>query len=352
MIKGSVAFRENIWADGEYTYAAAYGFRPNIHAYLHDDDEIRPVMLVIPGGGYCMVCHVEGETVAEEFYLRGMNVFVLTYTTDITMSVPLETQPLADASRAIRYIRANAERFRIMTDKLSIAGFSAGGHLCATVATHYADAKDPNSVYDNISNRPDSVILGYPVITSGEFTHIYSIQALIGYEPTQEKLDYYSLEKQITPDTPPCFIWQTVEDDLVPIENTMLFAEACRKAGVPYAYYAFPHGRHGLSVWNERVKTDDLGEPYTYEQLDLAVANVKNRMAVNVSEKRRTELMMQFFGNPEGKTKEELEALEERNPDNDKKEEAKPAMPPAPDYPDVSLWPSLAEAWLKSFGLI
>lgn len=354
MIKGSVTFRENIWADGEYNYAAAYGFKPNIHTYLHDDDEVRPAMLVIPGGGYCMVCHVEGEVVAEQFYLRGMNVFVLTYTTDITMSVPLMDQPLADASRAIRYIRANAERFKIKADKLSIAGFSAGGHLCATVATHYADAKDPDPKYDAVSNRPDSVVLGYPVITSGEFTHIYSIQSLIGYTPSQELLDYYSLEKQVTPDTPPCFIWQTVEDDAVPIENSMYFAEACRKAKVPYAYYAFPHGRHGLSVWNDRVKTGDLGEPYTYEQLDLAVAAVKARTAVNVSDRRRTELMIQFFGNPEGLTKEELEALQERTGEKqEKKEDApKPAMPPMPDCPDVAMWPALAEAWLKSLDLI
>lgn len=354
MIKGSVTFREDIWAEGEYNYAAAYGFKPNIHAYLHDDDKVRPAMMVIPGGGYCMVCHVEGEVVAEQFYESGMNVFVLTYTTDITMSVSLRKQPLEDASRAIRYIRKNAERFRINPNKLSIGGFSAGGHLCATVATHYADVKDPDASYDAFSNRPDSVILGYPVITAGEFTHIYSIQALIGYEPSQEEKDYYSLEKQVTKDTPPCFIWQTVEDDAVPIENSMFFAEACRKAGVPYAYYAFPHGRHGLSVWNERVKTGDLGEPYTFEQLDLAVAAVKNHTAVDVSEKRRIELMIQFFGNPEGKTKEELEALEERNPAKEEKKEKppKPAMSPMPDYPDVAMWPALAKAWLKSIDLI
>lgn len=354
MINGAVTFREDLWTDEEYTYAAAYGFRPNIHVYLHDDDEVRPVMLVIPGGGYCMVCNVEGEPVAEQFFTRGMNVFVLTYTTDITMSVPLKSQPLADASRAIRYIRTNADRFKIKADKLSISGFSAGGHLCATVATHYADAKDPNPVYNAISNRPDSVILGYPVITSGEFTHIYSIQALVGYEPTKEELDYYSLEKQVTPDTPPCFIWQTVEDSLVPVENSMFFAEACRKAGVPYAYYAFPHGPHGLSVWSERVKKGNMGEPYTFEQLDLAVAAVKKRTAVNVSEKRRTELMIQFFGNPEGLTKEEQEALKEHTGDSEEKKEEAPkfTMPKMPDFPDVALWPTLAEAWLKSLDLI
>lgn len=356
MIRDSITFREDIWQEGEYSYPAAYGFRPNIHFYLHDDDEVRPAMLVIPGGGYCMVCHVEGEPVAEQFYLRGMNVCVLTYTTDITMSVPLLEQPVADASRAVRYLRKNAARFKMDPERLSIAGFSAGGHLCATLATHYGDVKDPDVSYQEFSNRPDSVILGYPVITAGKFTHIYSIQALAGYDASQEKLDYYSLEKQVTKDTPPCFIWQTVEDNAVPVENSMFFAEACRRAGVPYAYYAFPHGRHGLSVWNERIRTGDLGEPYTFEQLDLAVAAVKARTAVNVSEKRRTELMIQFFGNPEGLTKEEMAKRDAENGKSDTKAKAENTAPPVPpvepDYPDVALWPSLAESWLRSIDML
>lgn len=360
MISSAVKFRENIWAENEYNYAAAYGFKPNIHAYLHDDDTVRPAMLVIPGGGYCMVCHVEGEVVAEEFYDRGMNVFVLTYTTDITMSVPLRKQPLLDAARAVRYLRSNAERFKLDGNRLTICGFSAGGHLCATLATHFDDAKDPSLKMDAISCRPDSVILGYPVITSGEFTHIYSIQALTGYNASDDELDYFSLEKQVSPDTPPCFVWQTVEDDLVPVENSMFFAEALRKNKVPYAYYAFPHGRHGLSAWNDRVKADDFGEPYTYEQLDAAVAAVKNHTAVDVSEKRRTELMMQFFGNPEGLTKEEQAALQGSSTDTaadapkkdtDTKEPALKKSP-VPDYPDVSMWPELAAVWLKSLDLI
>lgn len=338
MIRDAVTNREDIWGEGEYDYPAAYGFKPNIRTYLHDDDETRAAMLVIPGGGYCMVCNVEGEPVAEQFFKRGMNVFILTYTTDITMSVPLGKQPLMDASRAVRYLRKNAERLKIYADKLSICGFSAGGHLCATLATHYADASDPDASFRAYSNRPDSVMLGYPVITAGRYTHGYSIQALVGADAPESERDYFSLEKHVTKDTPPCFIWQTAADDLVPVENSMLFAEACRSAGVPYAYYAFPHGRHGLSVWDERVKTGDFGEPYTFEQVDLAVAAVKDRTALNVSEKRRTELMIQFFGNPEG-------IKDENAP--------KPEPPKSviPEYPDVAMWPSLAEAWLKSIGL-
>lgn len=349
MIKDSITFRRDLWEDGEYTYAAAYGFMPNIHAFLHDDDQIRPALLMIPGGGYCMVTPHEGECVSQEFFDRGMNVFILTYTTDITMSVPLRTQPMQDASRAIRLIRKNATEYRIDPNRLTIVGFSAGGHLCACVATHYEDIKDNNPQYCDISNRPDSVIVGYPVITAGEFTHIYSIWALVGSDAPQEARDYFSLEKHVTKDTPPCFMWQTVEDNLVPIENTMLFSEAYRKAGVPYTYYAFPHGWHGLSVLNNRFKTGDIGGEYCSEQLNNAIAAVKNRTAVNVSEQRRTELMIQFFGNPEGKTKEELAA---ENGGVAPEEPKKGSFPPPPDYKDIELWPCLAEAWLKSINML
>lgn len=339
MIEVAEFFRENIWKDGEYTYAAAYGFTPNIHAYLHKDSELRPCMIVVPGGGYCMVVGSEGEIVARDFFEMGMNVFVLTYTTDITMSVPLKKQPMSDISRAIRYVRANSERFHIDAGKLAISGFSAGGHVCASIATHYQDIEDPDAKLNAISNRPDTVIVGYPVITSGEFTHIYSIQALLGYEPTKEELDYYSCEKQVHPEMPPCFIWQTVEDNLVPVENSMMFAESCRKAGVPYAYYAFPRGPHGLSVPFQKMGQIGLGEPYTMEQVNNAVQAVKEHKGINVSDKRRTELMMQFFGNPEG----------------EKKEEEAPKRPPMMDIPsfdDVAMWQSLAKVWLKYLNIL
>lgn len=330
-------FTERIWKDGEYNYPAAYGFVPKITSYLHDDENVRPCMLVVPGGGYCMVCNVEGEAVAEEFYNRGMNAFVLTYTTDITMSVPLEKQPLNDASRAIRYIRKNAERFCIDASKLTICGFSAGGHLCASISTLYADVKDPDAELDKFSNRPDATVLGYPVITAGEKTHLYSIYSLLGWEPSKEGIDYFSCEKHVDENTPPAFVWQTVEDDLVPVENSALYTEALCKNHVPYAYYAFPNGRHGLSVQNDRVRKGDFGEPYTFEQLDLAIENVKNNTAVNVSKARHDELMIQFFGNVEG--------IKDENA-------VPPVMPEEPVYEDVVLWPTLCATWLKRLNLI
>ncbi len=326
-----INYHETIWEDGEYSYEAAYGFVPNIHTYLHEDDAIRPCLLLIPGGGYCMVCNVEGEPVADVFNEIGMNVIVLTYTTDITMSIPLKMQPLMDASRAIRYIRKNADRFRIDPDKITVMGFSAGGHLSASLSVHYDDVHDINPEYDKYSNRPNGTILGYPVITSGEETHQGSIISLIGNNPSKEELEYFSLEKQVTPNTPPCFCWQTVEDDLVPIENSMLYTEALQKNGVPHAFYAFPHGRHGLSVSTDRVKNNDFGEPYTFEQLDLVKEHILNDTLIKVSDMRKQELKEQFF------------------PD----EEPEPMMPNSDDFfDDVAMWPTLAKEWLKGMNLL
>ena len=292
-------FRKPIWKDDEYDYAAAYGFVPNVFAYLHNDDEKRDCMLVVPGGGYCMVVPHEGELPAKEFYDRGMNVFVLSYTTDITMSVPLKDQPLKDISRAVRFIRKNAAEYHVGDKKLLICGFSAGGHLCASLTVHFDDVTDPDPELNAISNRPDGAILSYPVITSGEYTHADSIRALLGPDPTAEELEYYSCEKQVKDNTPPCFIWQTQTDELVPVENSYLFAMALRQKKIPFAHYVFPAGHHGLSIANETYFRGWSGGEYTLEQTMRAAGAVKDGKGVNVSEKRRQELIEQFFSGEE-----------------------------------------------------
>lgn len=326
-----VNYHETIWEKDEYNYKASYGFVPTIYTYIHDDDSVRPCLLLIPGGGYCMVCNVEGEPIADVFNEMGMNVIVLTYTTDITMSIPLKKQPLMDASRAIRYIRKNADRFKIDPNRITVMGFSAGGHLSASLSVHYGDVEDINPEYNKYSNKPNGTILGYPVITAGKNTHQGSIISLLGNDPDEKELKYFSLEKQVTSDTPPCFCWQTVEDDLVPIENSMLYTNALRENNVPYAYYAFPHGRHGLSVCTDRVKNNDFGGPYTFEQLDLVKENILNDTLIDVSEERKKELKEQFF--PEVEVEQALP-----NPDD--------------FYEDVAMWPILAKEWLKSMNLL
>ena len=324
-------FVEKIWEPGEYNYAAAYGFEPNIHGYLHDEDTVpRDGIIIVPGGGYCMCVPAEAEIVAKTFYKRGMNAFVLTYTTDITMSVPLRKQPLNDVARAVRFVRSRATEYSL-TNKLIINGGSAGAHVCGTLAVHFDDAPDNNPKYKDISCRPDGVILNYPVITTGKFTHIYSVWALVGQNAPAEEVEYFSLEKHVKPDTPPCFIWHTATDDLVPVENSYLFVKALKEKGVPFAHYVFPAGNHGLSIATEDFFSGNYGEPYTMEQVDRAVKAVKEGKGVNVSDQRRKELEEQFA---------------EDAPQPPKPQETPAQM--AAKFRDVAMWPDLAMVWILS----
>ena len=333
-------FRLDLWKPEEYTYEAAYGFMPNLHAYLHEeDDSIRKCMIMVPGGGYCMLAPHEGELPAMEYYRMGLNVFVLTYTNDITMCVPLKKQPMNDISRAVRLVRSLAGEYHIDPAKLLICGFSAGGHVCASLCTHFDDVTDPDPALNAISNRPDGAILGYPVITSGEFTHIYSIQALLGLQPAPEELEYFSLEKQVKENTPPCFLWQTLEDNLVPVENTYLFAKALKEKGVPYAQYVYPHGGHGLSTASMELFSGWHGGEYVCEQIGFALERVKNNTAVNMNPRRRAELVEQFHLEP---------AEGEANA---------PAPGPGPGFEppktnpfaDVATWVELSRIWFERF---
>ena len=327
-----IEFRENIWEEGEYNYKAAYGFTPNIHAYLHDDEIKRKCMLICPGGGYCMCVPHEAQLPAHEFYNQGMNVFVLTYTTDITMSVPLKKQPLMDVSRAIRFIRKNADKYHVDSSNLIICGFSAGAHVCGSVTVHYDDVKDDNEKYKDISNRPDGSILSYTVITTGEYTHIYSVWALVGQDASDEEKDYFSLEKHVNEKTPPCFIWQTQTDDLVPVENSYLMAEALRKNNVPFAHYVFPTGMHGLSTANDDFVDGVEIDDYTMEQVKLAVENVKAGKGINVSDQRRKELEEQFSENT--------------NDNNDENNENIESFFDKSVVNDVGMWTKLAQVWI------
>lgn len=318
-----------LWETSEYKYPMAFGFAPNIVSYLHEDAEKRPCMLVVPGGGYHVVSPTEGELVALEFYKKGYNTFVCTYTIDLCGLEPLRKQPMQDLSRAIRYIRANSGRFHIIEEQLTVCGFSAGGHLCGSICVHHADIKDENPKYADISNRPDSAILSYPVITSGEYAHCGSFEALFGKEPTEEQLHYMSLEKHVTADTPPCFLWQTVTDQTVPVENSYLFAEACKANGIPYAHHVFSKGKHGLSLANEDWASGNFGGQYTLEQIECLVKAAEEG---NVSiPKEEIDRIKKEFGIGRKII--------------DKTREVPRIGEPSKE---AAVWPMLADTWLKS----
>ncbi len=255
-----------LWREDEYAYPDAYGFVPFLTSYIHEDSDMHPAMIVVPGGAYRKVSPSEAQLPAMEFYRAGYNVFVLTYTINL-LDEPLGFQPLNDIARAVRLIRARSEIYFIDPDRIALCGFSAGGHLCAALCVHYMDVADKDSGYRTVSAKPDAAVLCYPVITSGVYAHRDSIVALLGNSPDTEELKYMSLEYYVTKDTPPCFLWQTVTDATVPVENSYLFAMACRRAGVKYAHHVFSEGVHGMSVASETWLEREFGVPYTLEQI-------------------------------------------------------------------------------------
>ncbi|WP_081829922.1 GNAT family N-acetyltransferase [Butyrivibrio sp. NC2002] len=312
--------RINIWKDGEYNYPYAFGFEPNMVSYLHDDDAKHPCMIVVPGGGYYIVSPTEAKIVADRFYKMGYNTFVVTYTTNLLWKEPLKDLPMEDLSRAIRLVRANADSYGIDENKVYVCGFSAGAHLVGSVCVHFDDIKDPDDQLENISNRPDAAILSYPVITSGEFAHRESFDALVGSDASKEELDYYSLEKQVTKDTPPTFLWHTATDETVPVENSYLYESALRKNGVLYALHVFSKGHHGLSLGNANWARHEFGDPYTYEQVFKTMEAIKNK-EVEVSKEKEEELIRDY-----GEVK----------------------YVPDVTYPEIKLWPELADDFLKN----
>ena len=292
--------------------------------------------MVVPGGGYSMVSPTEGELVAKEYYRKGYNAFVVTYTTNLLKRSPLRMQPLKDLSKAVMFVRKRAEQFNIDPTKVTICGFSAGGHLCGSLAVHH-DAKELvlDGEYEGINNRPDAVILSYPVITSGEYGHKDSFISLFGSNATQEELDYMSLEKHVTKETPPTFIWHTATDELVPVENSYLFANACKEQGIAFEHHVFGNGKHGLSLANEEWASGNFGEDYTlqqfYETIQYLVDNGNDL----------PEPFNTFGGIPEGISV---------------KEAFKQALKQFVQYnqPDqgIAVWPELANNWLrKLFGI-
>jgi len=315
--------RYDLWEKEEYNYPLACGFMPNIVSCLHEDETIRPCILITPGGGYRGVSPAEGEIVANVFYEKGYQVFVLTYTTNYTYTAPLMRQPMHDLGRAIRMIRKDAPNFHVDPDKIILCGFSAGGHLSASVCVHYEDIVEENKKYADISARPDAAILSYPVITSGEYAHQDSFKALCG--ENEKETAYMSLEKYVTSDTPPCFIWHTATDDIVPVENSYLFAQSCKKAGVTFAHHVFSQGGHGLSLANEDWAEENYGEPYTYEQEAIVISLIaKGELSfeAEIEENLKKEI------NENHKNKEM--SLNTKKPNE-----------------EVRVWPLLAQQWLK-----
>lgn len=227
---------------------------PALTPYWPDPAKATGAAVVIcPGGGYGGLANHEGEHYARFLNESGIAGFVLQYR--LGSAGYRHPVMLQDAARAVRLVRTRAGEWKLDPKRIGIMGSSAGGHLASTLVTHFdagkPDAADP---IERASSRPDLGILCYAVITMGEYTHRGSRSNLLGNDPSPELIRELSNELQVTKETPPCFIWHTYEDNAVPVENSLHFAEALRKAGVPFDLHIYQKGSHGIGLgtgdWN------------------------------------------------------------------------------------------------------
>lgn len=233
--------------------------QPTLGVYLPEPSKATgEAIIVIPGGGYhILAAGHEGVDVAKRFSEMGFAAFVLKYRIpDTTWMVNTETGPMEDAQRAIQIVREHAKKWNVNPHKVGVLGFSAGGHLAATAATHFNRSYIPKK--KNISFRPDFAVLVYPVITFVDTAaHNGSMQNLLGKNPSEEKKKEYSNELQVTPQTPPTYLVHA-KDDPVSVRNTLLFADSLKAKGVLSEVLLYDAGGHGFGMVN---KTSDINWP-------------------------------------------------------------------------------------------
>lgn len=231
-----------------------YRFMPTMKTYILDTSEVdfeRPSVVICPGGGYQHVSYREAERVALSYNAAGFHSFVVTY----AVAPHKHPEPIKNIAKAIEIVRENAVKWHLDPNKIAVCGFSAGGHLAASISSLWND--ETIFTKEEIAeekHKPNGTILAYPVITSGEFAHKGSFKNLIGPDETDELWGKLSLETRVHKGTPPAFLWHTYEDAAVPVENTLLYVNALRKENIPFELHVFPSGGHGLSlVSNETV---------------------------------------------------------------------------------------------------
>lgn len=249
------------------------GFEAKLVCYIRSEEHItqgkedaaipaRPFMLVVPGGGYHMVCEREAEPMALAFLNEGFNAAVLYYSVN---GAPFPTQ-LVQLAMAVGYVRENAAELNADPKRVYLFGASAGGHLAMSLGTfHDRGFLHELTGLDSKVLRPDALVLAYPVVSSGQYCHGNSFRYLLQDKEHEDELrEFVSMEKQIDKNTPPAFIWTTAQDSLVPPENSLMLAEALLAQGVRCELHMYPTGDHGSALCtSETIMTGDESE-YSY----------------------------------------------------------------------------------------
>ncbi len=220
-------------------------FRPWLEPYLVEANRPRGAVIVCPGGGYGHRAPHEGTPVARRFNAAGLHAFVAQY----RVAPHRHPAPILDAARAVRIVRSRAPEWGVEPERIAILGFSAGGHLACSVGVHFDEpCTQAGDALDEVSCRPNAMVLCYPVISSREFAHEGSIRNLLGPDAGEELWDWACLHEHVDARTPPTFLWHTAEDPGVPVENSLLFASRLSACKVPFELHVYAEGRHGLGL--------------------------------------------------------------------------------------------------------
>lgn len=239
-------------------------YAPENYAAI-DPERRRPAVVLCPGGGYAHLSDREAEPVALQLLAADLCVFVLRY------SLAPEVYPaaLTQLAAAVAHVRANAEEYHVDPEKISVMGFSAGGHLAASLGVRWhcpwlseSLGLQPEDI------RPNGMVLCYPVISAGEFAHKGSIKNLTGSEDPAAWQEQ-SLEQLVSDATPPAFLWHTALDSVVPVENSVLFFSALHRQGVSAELHIFPKGDHGLALCNAMTACKEIAEKQIIPDLEI-----------------------------------------------------------------------------------
>lgn len=242
--KINIQVPESSWQGELYTYFLDNSIEMDIH-------KKRPVIIICPGGGYEMTSDREAEPIAMQFLAKGYHAVILRY----SVAPARYPEALLQLAATILFLRNNAEKYHIDEDKIIVQGFSAGGHLAASIGVFWH--KEILSKQLGVPSemlKPNGLILCYPVISSGKKAHVGSFMSLLGEDYNDESIRRsVSLELFVTEKTPKTFLWHTVTDDVVPVENSLMFFQSLKEKKVPVEMHIYPTGGHGLALANEET---------------------------------------------------------------------------------------------------
>lgn len=253
-----------------------------VKAWLHDaldGCQINyPAVIICPGGAYGCVSDREAEPVAASLYAAGFNTFILYYSVGARAA---GFEPLCQLAATIAEVRERSEDWRTIPNKIAVCGFSAGGHLAASLGVLFNEPEFLQVFGSTKHIRPDAVILGYPVITSDAYAHVESIENVSGSPKGSETYQWFGLDNHVDAQTPPMFLWHTAADGLVPVENSLKMAAALSAEKIPFELHVLPEGEHGMSVCTEEVGTPSA---YNARWVEWCVVWLREQMNFSTGE--------------------------------------------------------------------